>query len=79
MVVKTTCSNTNMSSSNWRDGEIREMLTIMGENVLQSHLTKMVKDGTIYEKLAKELSLRGFRQDKKHMISKIKNIRREFN
>ena len=29
-----------MSSSNWRDGEIRELLTNMGEKVTQSHLTK---------------------------------------
>ena len=34
-----------MSSSNWRDGEIRELLTIMGEKVMQSHLTKRLKDG----------------------------------
>ena len=27
----------NMSSSNWRDGEIRELLTIVGEKVTQSH------------------------------------------
>ena len=25
-----------MSSSNWRDGEIRELLTIMGEKVMQT-------------------------------------------
>jgi hypothetical protein len=33
-----------MNSCNWRDGEIRKMLTIMGEKVMQSHL-KMTKDG----------------------------------
>ena len=47
-----------MSSSNWRDGEIRELLTIMGEKVMQSHLTKTLKDGAIYEKDAEERSLR---------------------
>ena len=35
------CSDINMSSSNWRDGEICEWLTIMGDEVMQSHLTKM--------------------------------------
>ena len=39
-----------MSSSNWREGEIRELLTIMGEKVMRSHLTKTLKDGAIYEK-----------------------------
>ena len=32
-----------MSSSNWRDGEICELLTIMGEKEMQSHLTKTLK------------------------------------
>ena len=47
-----------MSSSNWRDSEIRELLTIMGKKVTQSHLTKTLKDGAIYEKDAEEHSLR---------------------
>ena len=46
-----------MSSSNWRDGEIRELLTIIGEKVMQLHLTKTLKDGVIYEKDTEELSL----------------------
>jgi hypothetical protein len=50
---------------NWRDFEIRELLTIMGEKVMQSHLTKTGKDGAIYEKAAEELSLQGFHRDKK--------------
>ena len=54
-----------MSSSNWRDGEIRELLTITGEKVTQAHQTKTAKDGEIYEKDAEELSLRGFRRDYK--------------
>ena len=33
-----------MNSCNWRDGEIRKLLTIMGEKVMQSHLKK-TKDG----------------------------------
>ena len=45
-----------MSSSNMRDGEIRELLTIMGEKVMQSHLTKNLKDGAIYGKDAEECS-----------------------
>ena len=49
-----------MSSSNRRDGEIRELLTIIGEKVMQSYLTKMLKDGVIYKKDAEKLSLRGF-------------------
>ena len=62
-------SDINMSSLNWRDGEIRQLLTTMGEKVMQSHLTKTGRDGAIYDKV--ELSLRGFRQDKKHVVSKI--------
>ena len=45
-----------MSSSNWRDCEFRELLTIMEEKVMQSHLTKTLKDGAIYEKDAEERS-----------------------
>ena len=41
---------------------------------MQSHLTKMGKDGAIYDEDAEELSLRGFRRDKKQVVSKIKNI-----
>ena len=63
-----------MSRSNWRYGEIREMLTIMGEKVMQSHLTKTLKDGVIYEKDTEELSLGGFCQDKKQVVIKIKNM-----
>ena len=48
-----------MSSSNWRDGEIRELLTIMGEKVMQFHLTKMWNDGAIYKRVPEELYLRG--------------------
>jgi hypothetical protein len=29
-----------MNSCNWREGEIRKLLTIMGEKVRQSHLKK---------------------------------------
>ena len=54
-----------MSSSNWREGAICELLTIMGEKVMQSNLTQTGKDGAIYEKVPEELSLRGFCQDKK--------------
>ncbi|CAL8312502.1 unnamed protein product [Boreogadus saida] len=35
-----------MSSSDWRDGVIRELLTIMGEKVMQSHLEKTLKGGS---------------------------------
>ena len=35
--------------SNWRDGEIHELL-IMSEKLMQSHLMKTGKDGAIYEK-----------------------------
>ena len=45
----------------------------MGEKVMQSHLMKTFKDGVIYEKAAEELSLRGFRRDKKHVVSKKKS------
>ena len=38
----------NMSSSNWKAGEIHKLRTIMGEKVMQSHLTKTGKDGAIY-------------------------------
>ena len=63
-----------MSSSNRRDCEICEMLTITGDKVMQSHLTKTLKDVVIYEKDSEGLSLRGFGQDKKHVVSKIKNM-----
>ena len=39
-----------MSSYNWRDTDICKLLTIMGEKVMQSHLTKTGKYGAIYEK-----------------------------
>jgi hypothetical protein len=52
-----------MCRSNWR-GKICELLTIMGEKVMQSYLTKTGKDGTIYEKAAEKLSLLGFFRDK---------------
>ena len=67
-------SDINISSSNWRDGEIREMLTILGEKVMQSHLRRTGKDGVIYEKDAEEVSLQGFCRDKKHVVSKTKNL-----
>ena len=41
----------------------------MGEKL---HLTKIRKDGAIYEKTEEEFSLQGFRLDKKHAVSKIK-------
>ena len=54
-----------MSSSNWRDIEIRELLTIMGEKIMQSYLTKTGKDGAIYKEVPEELSLGAFFLDKK--------------
>ncbi|CAL8389930.1 unnamed protein product [Boreogadus saida] len=42
--VRRRCSDINMNSCNWRDGEICKLLTIMGEKVMQSHLKK-TKDG----------------------------------
>ena len=58
-------NNININSSNWRDSEICELLTIMGEKVMRSHLTNTGKDGVIYEKDAERLSLQGFYRDKK--------------
>ena len=52
-----------MSSSNWRDGEIWEMLTLMGDKGMQSHLTPTGKDVAKYEKVPEELSLGGFCRD----------------
>ena len=54
-------SNINMSSSNRRDGEIRDLLTIMGEKMMQSHLTKTMKV-VRSPKVAEKLTLRGFHQ-----------------
>ena len=42
--------------------------------MMQSHLTKTLKDGAIYEKEAEELSLQGFCRDKKQVVNKIKNM-----
>ena len=67
-------SDINMISSNWRDGKIRKLWTIMGEKVMQSYLTNTLKAGVIYEKDAEDLSLRGFCHDKQHVASKIKNM-----
>ena len=61
------CSDINMRSSNWRDGEIRELLTIMGEKVMQSRLTKTLKDGAILRQSSRRTTLRGFCQDNKHV------------
>ena len=58
-----------MISSNWRDGEIRKLLTLMGEKVMQSHLTKTGKDGAIYEQVPEKLSLGSFCWDKKQVVS----------
>jgi hypothetical protein len=63
-----------MSSSNRRDGEIRELLTIIGETAMQSQLKKKLKDVAIYGKDAEELCLGGFCRYKKHVVSKLKNI-----
>jgi hypothetical protein len=43
--------------SNWRDWEIRELLTIMGDKSMQLHLKKTFKDGAIDENLAEIFSL----------------------
>ena len=45
--------------------KIRELVTIIGEKTIKSHLTRTLKDGVIYEKAAEGLSLRGFCRDKK--------------
>ena len=58
-------SDINMSSSKRRDCEIRKLLTIIGEKVMQSHLMQTGKDGAIYEKVPEELCLGGFCWDKK--------------
>ena len=54
--------------------KICKLLTLMGERLMQSHLTKTGIDGSIYEKVADELSLRSFCRDKKQVVSKIKMI-----
>ena len=46
----------------------------MGKKGMQSQLRKTGKDDAIYEKAAEGHSLRGCRQDKKHVVSKIKNM-----
>jgi hypothetical protein len=48
-------SDINMSSSNWRDGEIRELLTIMGEKGMKLRLMKTGK-----EKVPEKLSYKTF-------------------
>ena len=37
------CNDINMGSSEWRNREIRELLTFMAEELKQSHLTKTRK------------------------------------
>ena len=60
--TETTHNIINMSSSNWRDGEICQLLTVMGEQVMQSH------------NALNALNERGFCRDKKQVVSKIKNM-----
>jgi hypothetical protein len=43
-----------MNSCNWREGEIRKLLTIMGEKVRQSHLKK-TKNGRSKRKYQKNV------------------------
>uniref|UniRef100_A0A671VN51 Myb/SANT-like DNA-binding domain-containing protein n=1 Tax=Sparus aurata TaxID=8175 RepID=A0A671VN51_SPAAU len=65
--------------SNWTAAEIREMLSITAERIIKNQLTGTVKDGVLYEKVAKELGQRSFRREKKQVISKLKNLRKKFN
>ena len=51
--------------SNWTAAEIREMLSITAKRIVKKQLTGTVKDGVLYQKVAEELSQRGFRREKK--------------
>jgi hypothetical protein len=61
-------SDINVSSYNWRGGEIHEAL-IMAEKVIQSHLTNTGKDGAIYEKVEEEDSFRGSGQQNNEYVA----------
>ena len=63
----------NMSSSNWRDGEIQEA-DRHGSEGDACAFNDDGKDGSIYEKVPEVLSLRGICRDKKKVVSKIKNM-----
>ena len=69
-----TSSDINRSSSDWRDGETHELLTVMGEKAMRSHDALNEDAGAIYEKDAEKLSSRGFCRDKKQVVSEIKNM-----
>ena len=56
----------------WRPAS--EMVTLTGEKAMQSHLTKTLKDGAVYEKVAEEHCVRGFCRDIKQVFSKLKNM-----
>ena len=73
VLLRCLCAALHNMSSFKRDGEIRKMLTIIGKKVMQSHLTKTLKDGAIYEK---EELWRNFPYvvGIKNMVSKIKNM-----
>ena len=56
-------SDINMRRSDWRDGELRQLLTIMGEKEMQSHYRRPGKM-VVYEKDAEEPALPAWLQNK---------------
>ena len=63
-----------MCSSNWGDGEIRELLTIMGEKAMQLHQTASGKDLGESSRGTFRTPPEAFVWIKKHVVSKIKSM-----
>lgn len=61
-------------AGNWGDNKVHKLLTLTEFN---SHLSGIVKDGLLLERLAKRLNDRNYARDKWQVTTKLKALRKK--
>lgn len=65
-----------MSTGNWRDDEIRELLAARAGIAWQ--ITGTARDSVVYDQLTKRLQERGLRRGKAQVITKLKSLKKTY-
>ncbi|KAL2087199.1 hypothetical protein ACEWY4_018258 [Coilia grayii] len=64
--------------AHWGENEIQVLLTLRAEDAIHGHLSGTVKDGPLFEGLAKKMGKAGFQRTKVQIINKLKSLRKTY-
>ncbi|XP_063770788.1 uncharacterized protein LOC134906486 [Pseudophryne corroboree] len=66
------------SMATWTDQEVRELLSIRGEEEIMRQITGTVKDAVIYKNISKMLEAMGIIRTQQQVLNKMKTLKKQF-